>query len=72
MVQCDISRELLSRSQRPQDSEIELKNYLLDEDDTLEGFPFEDNSLDLVVSSLGESCLWLSVRLGTLQPTVLL
>ena len=31
-----------------------MKNYLLDEDSTLEGLPFDDNSLDLVVSSLGE------------------
>jgi len=53
LVQCDISRELLSRAQRPQDPEIDLKNYLLDEDSTLEGLPFDDNSLDLVVSSLG-------------------
>ena len=67
LVQCDISRELLSRSQRPQDSEIELKNYLLDEDDTLEGFPFEDNSLDLVVSSLGGSCHSLIVCFGKNQ-----
>jgi len=53
LIQCDISRELLARAQRPQDSEIELKNYLLDEDDTSSAFPFEDNSLDLVISSLG-------------------
>ena len=32
----------------------EYVHYLLDEDSTLEGLPFDDNSLDLVVSSLGE------------------
>merc|ERR1712142_848824 len=53
LIQCDISRELLARSQRPQDAAVELKNYLLDEDEAAESFPFDDNSLDLVVSSLG-------------------
>lgn len=53
LIQCDISREMLTRSARPQDNEIQLTNLLIDEDETYEGLPFDNNSIDLVISSLG-------------------
>ncbi len=45
----EMAENMLAKAQQPECNEIELEKMVFDEEDDL---PFEDNSIDMMVSSL--------------------